>query len=387
MLSFRDSMHSCFGFGANCRWPGASKAGCFLLAFLIALSTPAIAFDEAELTALLEEARAEKEMPGLRAAVRFPDGRMVRAATGLADKESGVALSNEIGMPGGSTGKTFVAALTLLLVEDGVLSLDDRASKWLSGTSWYERLPNADEILVRHLLSHSAGLEDYIDTGKFHASMIWRVIRHGSAKYEPEELIEFILDKKPLFAPGEGFNYTDAGYLVLGRLIEAASGRNYFDLLEERILRPRQLDQIRPQDASVLSGIAPGYMGGARNLKKDGRMKFDPSSEWTGGGLVTNPSMLAQFYAALAEGQVVTPESFALMLDAGWRNPERQEFHYGFGLFVSDGDQRFGHGGLWPGYRTHVMHYGSSGTTIAVQTNRDGQMDLPELIARIADRL
>lgn len=345
----------------------------------------AFGLDEGELESFLEEARVEMKMPGLRAAVRYPDGRIVRAATGLADKDAEIPLDNEIGMPGGSTGKTFVAALTLLLVEDRVLSLDDPASKWLGETSWYGRLPNSEEILVRHLLSHSAGIKDYIDTVKFQFSMIGRVVRHGSAKYEPEELIDFVLDKKPLFAPGEGYHYSDAGYLVLGRVIEAAAGQSYYELLQERILGPQQLDQVRPADTSVLTGITPGYMGGSSNLKKDGRMKFDPSSEWTGGGLIMNPTMLVRFFGALAENRIVNPQSLDLMINAGWHDPEGPGWHYGFGLFVRKGGEDYGHGGLWPGYRTRVWHYASSGMTIAVQTNRDGRLDMEDLVTRIAE--
>ncbi|MDH3902487.1 MAG: beta-lactamase family protein [Xanthomonadales bacterium] len=333
---------------------------------------------------MLETSRIEMKMPGLRAAVRLSDGRIVCAATGFADKESNAPLDNDIGMPGGSTGKTFVAALTMLLIEDGRLSLDDMASKWLGHSSWFSRLPNAREIRVRHLLSHSAGILDYIDTAKFQFSMIGRVIRDGSAYYEPEELIEFVLDKKPLFSPGEGYHYTDAGYLVLGRLIEAVSGKNYYSLLSERILVPQQLDEVHPADKSVLTNIATGYMGGGRNLKKDGRMKFDPRSEWTGGGLVTNPTMLVKFYGALVDELIVTPEGLSSMLESGWQNPESPGTHYGFGLFVYDYGASFGHGGLWPGYRTHVTHFVPSGLTVAVQTNRDGRLDLEALITRIA---
>ncbi len=67
------------------------------------------------------------------------------------------------------------------------------------------------------------------------------------------------------------------------------------------------------------------------------------------------------------------------MLDAGWRNPETPGSHYGFGLFVYDGGKSFGNGGLWPGYRTHVTHYVPTGTTIAVQTNRDRRLDMEAL--------
>ena len=201
---------------------------------------------------------------------------------------------------------------------------------------------------------------------------------------EPEELIGFVLGKKPLFAPGEGFHYTDAGYLVLGRLIEAAAGRSYYDLLQERILSPHGLTEVRPQDKSVLTNITPGYMGGGSNLKKDGRMKFDPRSEWTGGGLITNPTMLVRFHGALAEGRIVAPDSFAEMVAAGWQDPATPGSHYGFGLFVYDDGNSFGHGGLWPGYRTHVIHFTGSGVTVAVQTNRDGRLDLESLVRRIA---
>lgn len=353
------------------------------VALLLALAPSAWPVERDALAALLEQTRSEQNMPGLRAAVRFPDGRIVRAAVGLADVEAGTSLDDTIGMPGGSTGKMFVAALTMLLVEDGRLSLDDPASKYLGDTSWYRKLPSAAQIRVRHLLSHSAGLRDYPYTLRFTLALVRRALRHGSAYFTPEEFIGYA-GRKALFAPGEGYAYTDIGYLVLGRLIEAATGRDYYELLRERILVPCGLAQVRAADTSVLAGIAPGYTAGARNLKKDGRMKFDPSSEWTGGGLITNPTMLVEFLGALAQGRLVTPASLQTMIESGWRDPHTPGAHYGLGLFVTGHGQRFGHGGLWPGYRTHVTHDASSGITIAVQTNRDGRVDLEGLIRRIA---
>lgn len=358
----------------------------WFLTVLLVCCQPAFGVDRAELAALLEEARAEMDLPGLRAAVRFADGSIVRASVGLADVENSVALDDSVGMPGGSTGKTFVAALTMLLVEDGVLALDDPASKWLGGIEWFDDLPNAETMRLRHLLSHSSGLGDYPYTMRYGMLSIWRAIRHGGIRFEVEELIDMV-DREPLFPAGDGYAYTDAGYLVLGRVIEAASGREYFDLLNERILTPLGLDEIRPQDKSILPDITPGYMAGARNLRDDGSMKIDPSSEWTGGGLVTTPTMLALFYGALAEGRVVRSESLKSMLGSGWRDPSTPGWHYGFGIFVYDSGNRFGHGGLWPGYRTQVMHYVESGATIAVQTNRDGSLDLEALVARIESQL
>lgn len=344
----------------------------------------AFALEEEALEGLLESALDEMNLPGVRAAVRYPDGRIVCAAVGLADKKAGVSLDNDIGMPGGSTGKTFVAALTMLLVEDGVLSLDDPAKKWLGDTEWFEDLPNSDDILVRHLLSHSAGLGDYPAKIRFNMRMVGRVIRHGSAYFTPEELIG-MSGKEPLYPAGEGYAYTDVGYLVLGRLIEAATGDSYYELLQERILGPLSLSQVRPQNQSVLLNITPGYQGGGSNLKKDGRMKFDPRSEWTGGGLVTNPTMLVQFYGALAEGRIVSPESLTQMLESGWRDPDEPGYHYGFGLFVHDGGDWIAHGGKWPGYRSHVRHMLTTGITVAVQTNQSDRTDMIGLINRVTE--
>lgn len=73
------------------------------------------------------------------------------------------------------------------------------------------------------------------------------------------------------------------------------------------------------------------------------------------------------------------------MLESGWRDPANPGWHYGFGLFVYDQGARFGHGGLWPGYRTQVSHNTQSGITIAVQTNRDGSLDLESLVTRIEE--
>ena len=89
------------------------------------------------------------------------------------------------------------------------------------------------------------------------------------------------------------------------------------------------------------------------------------------------------FHGALADSQIVREDSLAQMVNRGWRNPETPGSHYGFGLFVNDNGNSFGHGGLWPGYRTRVTHFVTTGTTIAVQTNRDGRVDMAALVTRI----
>lgn len=336
------------------------------------------------LAELLTSIQIEQDMPGLRAAVLVSNGELIRSAVGLADVENNTPLDHDIGMPGGSTGKPYAATLVMLLVEEGILALDDFASQWLSDESWFEDLPNHDDIRIRHLLSHSSGLSDYPNTTRYMMLSIWRALRHGGIKFTHDELIELVGNKKPLYSVGEGFAYSDSGYLVLGKIIEAATGRDYYELLQEHILTPQNLDQVRPQNVSVLPDITPGYTRGARNLRKDGTMKIDPTSEWTGGGLVTNPTMLVRFFSALTGGEIVEPQTFESMKDSGWQDPESPEWHYGFGLFVTHYGNVVEHGGLWMGYRSHVRHYLDRELTIAVQTNRDGPINLEAVVDQIA---
>jgi len=335
------------------------------------------------LIGFLEETHIRENMPGLRAAIRYPNGQIIRASTGYANRELEITLNNTIGMPGGSTGKTFVAVLTMMLIQEGVISLDDPISLYVGNTTWFKQLPNGEKIKVKHLLSHSCGIRYYPDTFAFTRKMIWRVIRHGSVKFSPEELIQMIQHKKPRFEPSLGFGYTDAGYLILGRVIESATGKSYYELLDEKILKVHNLTQIRAQDESIMKNVAMGYMANSPAINKHGKMKFDPSSEWTGGGLITNPTMLVKFYGKLVDGEIVEPGLFKKMISDGWKNPDTPNFHYGYGLFVYKNGESFGHGGLWPGYRTHVVHFSESGITIAIQTNCDGSIDMLDIVVDI----
>lgn len=362
-----------------------TRVSCLLLsAVLLVCQGSNAELSQSTLTELLTSIRMEQDMPGLRSAVLVSDGTLVQATVGLADVENNIPLDHDIGMPGGSTGKPFASTVVMLLVEDGMLSLDDLASKWVSDQSWFEELPNKDDIRIRHLLSHSSGLSDYPGTNRYLILSIWRALRHGGIRFTHDELIDMVANKKPLYPVGEGFAYSDSGYLVLGKIIEAATGRDYYELLQERVLTPQSLDLVRPQNVSALPDITPGYTRGARNLRTDGTMKVDPTSEWTGGGLVTTPTMLVRFFSALAEGEIVGLETFETMKNSGWQDPESPDWHYGFGLFVSHDGRVVEHGGLWMGYRSHVRHYLDRGLTIAVQTNRDGPIDLEAVVDQIA---
>jgi len=349
-------------------------AQALVLLTLLAYASPALPLDQAALQALLETIRTQNEMPGVRATVMCPDRTLIEGAAGLADVENNIPMDTTTPMPGGSTGKTFVAAVAMLLAEEGKLTPESRASQWLGDREWFTKLEYSDDIEIGHLLSHSSGVADYPGRPMFLAKMVWRVLRNGSAYFEPEELIGFA-GRQALFEPGEAFAYSDVGYLILGRVIEAASDHSYHDLLRERILDPHGLTMVQPVTSLKLA--TPGYQGGVSTLREDGTPKLDPRTEWTGGGLNLTPTGLVLFYRLLADGQLVSPANLELMTEPMWCRPDNPASCYGYGLFVDDRGTMFSHSGMWAGYRTHVLHSRTHNLTVAIQTNRDGSVDMP----------
>ena len=174
----------------------------WLMLFLIILCQSAFGVDESELSTYLEQVLEERNIPGLRAAVRTVDGNIISSAVGLADKEADIRLTNDVGMPGGSTGKTFVAVLTMMLVEEGILSTDDLAGKYLGVGNGFTICQTLTRF--KHLLSHSSGVQDYRDSFRCNILSIWRILRIGNNKFELEKLIDCV-DRDPLFPVGEDF--------------------------------------------------------------------------------------------------------------------------------------------------------------------------------------
>src|SRR6185295_10812844 len=107
------------------------------------------------------------------------------------------------------------------------------------------------------LLNHSSGIENHVETNSFQK----QILKSGSRNIKYEELIGFVLDKKPLFPAGQGYQYADTNYILAGMVIEKATGKSLYDLIEERILKPNKLERTIPANALSLPEVANGYLG------------------------------------------------------------------------------------------------------------------------------
>lgn len=265
--------------------------------------------------------RKRYQIPGMTAAFVLPDGRLGKVASGSADLERHEPMTPDSRMLSGSIGKTVTSAVAVKLAEQGVWSLDDKLSRYLGRNAWFPRLPNSEQLTVRLLLQHRAGLENYYDNPRF-----FDLLRRETAtdpSYAPkfETLIEFVADRPPLFPPGEGFKYTDVGYLLIGLAIEQATGRPYYETARVLLLDPLGLNLTSPSNVRRLPGLTQGYangrnalLQGPKMLGEDGQLTYNPSIEFTAGGFVTNSGDLARWARALYSARILSPASVAAIL-------------------------------------------------------------------------
>lgn len=333
---------------------------------------------EARVQALLGEFQEEYGFPGATVAYVLPDGTLTDVVIGLADVEADVPMTSESRMLAASIGKTMVAAAVLSLESDGVLNRADHVSQYLGATDWFARVPNATEMTIGHLLTHTAGLPNHVHMDGVVAELM---ANDGDGHVAPEEAIASILDMPPLFEAGTAWAYTDTGYLLLGLVIEAATERDYYDLVQERFLDPLDLTQSEPSNSPVLAGLAVGYTDEgnpfglpARTMDEEGVMLWNPAIEWTGGGLISTSHDLARWGHALFSGTALGAPYLDRMLDGVPVNPEAPSIVYGSGVAIyteSEFGPIYGHSGWIPGYVSSLRHYPDYGVTLAFQVNSD----------------
>lgn len=340
---------------------------------------------QAELQALQTEFR----IPGATAAYVLPDGSVGVAAAGLSDVEARAPMTTQSRMLAASIGKSVVGAEVIALAQERRLGLDDPISEWLGDRPWLTRLPNHASITIRHLLTHSAGIADHVYEENFQRAFAAKWRDPGNP-LPPEALVDFVLDKPPLFEPGTGFAYTDTGYILLGLIIEKAAGETFYEEAKRRFLARLRLDFTEPSNRRELDRLAAGYTATDNPMGLPGKttvapgvMAWNPAIEWTGGGFVSHPRDLALWAKALYEGKAmegnyreelfrsVPVTGFFLSLITGG-------IRYGAGVAIYEKTPlgpKYGHGGGIPGYSSSMRYYPKHGFAVSFQVNTDIEPD------------
>lgn len=331
---------------------------------------------KSDLQAKLDSLTAAQIVPGVTLSVLYKDGSRISLASGLADIEDRIKMNTDAVMFSGSVGKTHVAAVILLLYEEGKIDLQAKAIDYLRDEDWFLQVPNANDVTIEMLLNHTSGIPEYV-----YKKELWQTLHQNPDKiWSVKERLSYVFNTSPVNTPGKGWFYADANYLVLGLIIEKVTGQTYYDVLTERILKPCKLQHTFPADRRSLPGLVGGYTGLSDDLFLPKKMvtgnqyAFNPQLEWTGGGLVSTVSDLTSWAKHLYGGHVLKSDTKKLMLTpAPFKTDLFENAGYGLGCFIgeTDGVTYYGHTGFAPGYRTIMQYVPAYGLSIAMQMNTD----------------
>ena len=306
------------------------------------------------------------DAPGAQLVVVEADGDVWVGATGDATEGEPMTIGHHLLI--GSNTKTWTAAIVLMLVDEGALTLDDSASTWV---------PALDPgISVRNLLQHTSGLGDYNE----HPDMEG----HVGDMWTPDELITLGQDVRN-DGPGASV-YSNTNFIALGLIIESIEGP-YPEVLQSRVLGPLGLeDSGLVEDLDILPDDMAFGDGGAFGVVTPEH----PSVGWSAGAGYSTAQDLSTFYRAmlageLYDGSLLREQLAAVPSDLGFGQPGVSE-GYGLGLMVLGvGDQVLtGHLGSLTGFHSWGLRDDESGALAVILTNNSDITSVPVVLEALS---
>ena len=320
-----------------------------LVSFLFGLAlAPSLSGQVDETDRFIRAEMERQNIPGLSLAV-VQDGEVIKVAGyGVSDRERGTPATPETVYKIASVSKPFIAAGVLVLVQDGVLALDDPVHAYLEETP-----PAWAGITVRHLLTHTSGL--IREAPGFDTAYVQR----------DADVIETAYPHPLVTAPGEAAEYSNLGYFVLAELIRVVSGEPWDEFIRERVFAPAGMLSTQTTSAEPSADRAQGYMDNDRLLAAPDWPALRPS-----GAFVSTVLDLAKWESALTTGEVLG-ERIRREMWTPVRLADGSDGPFGLGWQVRHNGERqlvFHLGGL-PGFRAAYVRYPDDGLTVIALMN------------------
>jgi CubicO group peptidase (beta-lactamase class C family) len=321
-----------------------------LLALVFAFSVRADEVDK-----FVRATLRERNIPGAAIAV-VKGGKVVKKqGYGVASVEFNVPVTPDTVFEIGSVTKQMTAAAVMLLVEEGKVDLDDKISKYLPNT------PDAwKNVSVRNLLTHTSGIKSYTAIGA------------GFELTKRLKRDEFIkaLSTYPLdFETGSRYSYSNSGYNLLGFIIEAVSGKSYWEFMQARIFQKLGMTETFDRDPKyVIKNRATGYE--LENNRLIGR-DYDLTDVFSAGAILSTVGDLAKWDAAWRNDTLLKKESKAQAWTPFVLN-DGKPYPYGFGWSVTDfrGHKLIGHSGSTAGFSAQIMRFTDDDLSVIVLINQ-----------------
>jgi D-alanyl-D-alanine carboxypeptidase len=374
------------------RSPSSLLRPLIALVLLAAACTAPVDEEDGLDTELIEELQAvvdrsaERATAGTLVRVDTPDG-VEELVAGPSDLRTGTELAPGAAFRAASITKIVTATVVLQLAEEGVLDLDADVFEVIPARAG--EFPLAGEITARQLLSHTSGIEDYLDFDRalgrvppgqepelFNSLAATATIDEGAVTRpcvadQHLDIYAFV-SSEPLFPPGTGWAYSNTGYLLLGEVIEAVTGSSLEVVYRQRVLEPLGMDDTwlscaeEPRAEPARGYHAPDALGisvpGQTTEPVDVTDLREPY--WAAGDLLSTAEDLTRLARAVFTGVLFEDDAtLQAML-------EPSDHHADYGLGVNrTGDGALGHGGLAAGYNSELRYDPELDTVVVVLVN------------------
>lgn len=300
---------------------------------------------------------------------------------GLANRSFKVPNTNQTKYRIASITKAFTSVLILQLHEQGKLDLHQPIRTYLPDYAG----EGADKVTIHQLLNHTSGLTNFDQV-----TDVETAIRSGLPTYQTpytsDQLLAKFCSGKLVNVPGKVFDYNNADYIVLGKIIERLSGAPYEEVLQEKILQPLKMENtgmLRQSD--ILDGLASTYFyrEDLKTLVND--LPAYPENWYAAGAMYSTVQDVLAFSNALFGMKLLKKETLALMVTPGLDD-------YGYGLWAYEtkvGDRKHRvvkRPGQIMGAQTQLYHFLDEDVTVIILSNT-GTTDLDEFVAEIGKKV
>jgi D-alanyl-D-alanine carboxypeptidase len=348
-----------------------------VLFLLLVTGTPSTArqapsrdFDAPAVTRLVADQLKSRGLVGLSLVVVKDGSTVLAEGFGAKSLQNGGPVTADTMFAIGSITKQFTAACILLLAEDGKLRVTDKVAMY------YPDLTRAGDITLLDLMNHVSGYLDYYPLDFVDRPMMKPI--------EVDEVIRRYATRDLEFPSGTRYSYSNTGYLILGRVVEMASGEPFGAFLSRRILAPLGMTHTAYEPDPAKAGLAQGYMS---FWLGEPELAVPEGKGWiaAAGALYSTPKDLAVWDAALTGGKVLKEASFKLMT-----TPRRLEdgsvSNYGCGLAVGErgGVKVLSHSGAVNGFYALNLVVPSTRSAVILFSNLSSYSDVNVVYNQLA---
>lgn len=282
---------------------------------------------------------------------------LYQKAFGMANLELGVPMNPDHVFRIGSISKQFTAVAILQLSEQGKLSLQDEITKFIPTYPMH-----GYKITVEQLLNHTSGIKNVTDMKEWDEQV-------QRKDFTPEALIDFFKYQPMDFAPGTKWSYSNSGYILLGVIIEKASGISYTKYIEDNFFKPLGMNHSYYDDSrKLIRNRVSGYEPGKDTVTNTGYLSM--TQPYSAGSLLSTVGDLFKWNQAVQGYKLLKKESVSKAFTEGFLpNGKSMEYGYGWGIGELSGSKTVEHSGGINGSLTNAIYIPENEVYVAVLSN------------------